>query len=431
VQIRHVYTPPRRPRGEQINICAIASASLSARTALQRQSGGLDLVRDHRTLVTSHHSPNAAHGSLRLGFACAWWHPPEQTWSYTATRLRSALDDRVHLIDIEAQRTLGGKALLRALHAPLPGRPWQYSAIERALVDRSVQRAVRRDELDAVLAVADVDTITELPTFLYQDMNAAVALSQHASVAARYVNTLPTKPALLRRRGERQLERAARATTIFAMSEWYADLLVKDHGMARDRVVVVPAGMNNPPTAYRPPTDGPSGRILFVGTDFFRKGGDLAVEAVRRLRAQGDRSVELTIVGPTRWPLPGSPPPWVDFRGLMAPADVSVLLPHHDVFVMPSRFEAFGIALVEALVAGLACVARDAFAMPEILDEGVTGALVKSDDPDELGGAIHGLLADPGIYDRVAAARPGLLERHTWATAASSMTDHIACKIGL
>jgi glycosyltransferase involved in cell wall biosynthesis len=69
--------------------------------------------------------------------------------------------------------------------------------------------------------------------------------------------------------------------------------------------------------------------------------------------------------------------------------------------------------------------------MPEILDEGVTGALVKSDDPDELGGAIHGLLADPGIYDRVAAARPGLLERHTWATAASSMTDHIACKIGL
>ena len=72
-----------------------------------------------------------------------------------------------------------------------PNRSWQYSATERALVDKSVQRAVRRLELDAVLDIADVDTITEIPTFLYQDMNAAVAYSQREFVPPEYVNTLP------------------------------------------------------------------------------------------------------------------------------------------------------------------------------------------------------------------------------------------------
>jgi glycosyltransferase involved in cell wall biosynthesis len=368
---------------------------------------------------------------LRLGYACAWWHPREQTWSYTATRLRKALDARVQLTDIEAQRTIGGKALLRAAHALFPGRPWQYSAIERALVDKSVQRGASRHELDAVLAIADVDTITAMPTFLYQDMNAAVAYAQRKSVAREYVNTLPASAGLLRRRGEAQLERAARAAGVFAMSQWYADLLVKEYGLPADLVRVVHGGMNNPPTSYRPPEEAPSGRVLFVGTDFRRKGGDLVFEAVRRLREGGDRTVSLTVVGPTRWPLRDAPPSWVDFRGVMSPAGVSALLPLHDVFAMPSRFEAFGIALVEALVAGLPCIARDAFAMPEIVEDGVTGALVTSDDQDELATAVHRVLSDAQIYDRVAEARVALLARHTWEAAASSMNDHITATIGL
>jgi glycosyltransferase involved in cell wall biosynthesis len=217
---------------------------------------------------------------------------------------------------------------------------------------------------------------------------------------------------------------------IFAMSKWYADFLVNDYGMARDRVRVVHAGMNNPPRTYRRPTDPALGRILFVGSDFFRKGGDLVVEAVRRLRDGGDQSLRLTVVGPEHWPLPGAPPRWVDFRGVISPAEISALFPLHDAFAMPSRFEAFGIALAEALVAGLPCVARRAFAMPEIVEDGVTGTLVRSDDPDELAGAIHRVLSDGEIFDRVAAARVGLLRRHTWANAANSIAASIVAEIG-
>ena len=297
-------------------------------------------------------------------------------------------------------------------------------------MDKSVQRAVRRLDLDAVLAIADVDTITERPTFLYQDMNAAVACSQPEAVPQEYVNTLPASAAFLRRRGEDQLERAMRAAGVFAMSQWYADLLVKDHGLPADRVHVVYGGMNNPPVTHRS-DEKPSGRVLFVGTDFHRKGGDIVFEGVRRLREGGDHSVTLTVAGPSRWPLRDAPPPWVDFRGLVSPAGVSALLPLHDVFAMPSRFEAFGIALAEALVAGVPCVARDAFAMPEIVEDGVTGMLVTTDDPDELAGAVHSVLSDVEIYDRVSAARSTLLARHTWEAAASSMKERMRATVGL
>ncbi len=368
---------------------------------------------------------------LRLGLACSWWHPRVSTWSYTATRLRDALDDHAQVSNIDAQRSLAGKVLLRALHAPLSGRPWQYSALEGALTDRAVRRQVRRRDLDAVLAIADVDTPTSAPTFLYQDMNAAVALAQHEVVPAEYVNTLPAKPELLRRRGERQLARIEKAAGVFAMSQWYAQLLIRQFGVRADKVAVVPAGMNNPPVAYRDPAQPVSGRVLFVGTDFFRKGGDLVVEAVRRLRDGGDTRLQLTVVGPGRWPLAGDPPSWVDFKGLLPPAEVSALLPRHDAFAMPSRFEAFGIALAEALIAGLPCVARDASAMPEIVQDPETGALVRSDDPDELAGALRRVLADPDIHARVAAARPRLIARHTWASAAGTIASQIASRIGV
>src|SRR5207244_1536465 len=100
---------------------------------------------------------------------------------------------------------------------------------------------------------------------------------------------------------------------VFTMSRWYADFLVR-LGVAPQRIAVVAAGINNPPAAYRDPGRDPAGRILFTGTDFSLKGGDLVVEAARRLHKGGDRPIRLTVVGPMQWPLAGTPPDFVDFQ---------------------------------------------------------------------------------------------------------------------
>ena len=67
---------------------------------------------------------------------------------------------------------------------------------------------------------------------------------------------------------------------------------------------------------------------------------------------------------------------------------------------MPSRLEAFGIVLTEALARGLPCIARDAYVMPEIVTPGVSGALVVSDDAKMSAAAIAATLADERTHTR-------------------------------
>jgi len=160
--------------------------------------------------------------------------------------------------------------------------------------------------------------------------------------------------------------------------------------------------------------------LLFVGRDFRRKAGDLVVEAFRRVRERRP-DVTLTIVGPTRWPLPGPVPEGVDFRGALGHDEVSELYATHDLF---------GIVFVEARSAGIPCVARDRCAMPELVEEGVCGTLQRSEDPDELAQRIEAALADDGLYARCAAGVDAVRRRYSWSAAAARIEGLLAPYLG-
>jgi glycosyltransferase involved in cell wall biosynthesis len=66
-----------------------------------------------------------------------------------------------------------------------------------------------------------------------------------------------------------------------------------------------------------------------------------------------------------------------------------------DVYCQPSRYEGLGLALIEAMLAGLPCVASRVGGIPEVL--GDCGLLVPPDDPDALADALAVLAADPGL----------------------------------
>lgn len=97
------------------------------------------------------------------------------------------------------------------------------------------------------------------------------------------------------------------------------------------------------------------------------------------------------------------------FRG-----DVPQLLAAMDVFAFPSHNEAFGLALIEAMAAGLPTVSSDCDGVPDIVVEGVTGLMVPAKDGAALAAATTRLLQDAGLREQLGrAGRERVLARFT------------------
>ena len=74
--------------------------------------------------------------------------------------------------------------------------------------------------------------------------------------------------------------------------------------------------------------------------------------------------------------------------------DMPAVVAAFDIFVMPSHFEGFGIALVEAMATGAAVIASAASNLPELVQDGVEGLLVPVKDAEALASAIIALCGD-------------------------------------
>ncbi|HGY92029.1 MAG TPA: N-acetyl-alpha-D-glucosaminyl L-malate synthase BshA [Planctomycetes bacterium] len=74
---------------------------------------------------------------------------------------------------------------------------------------------------------------------------------------------------------------------------------------------------------------------------------------------------------------------------------VERILPCADVFVLPSIYESFGLAALEAMASGLPVVATNTGGIPEVVEDGVTGFLVSPRNPKALARAIREMALDP------------------------------------
>ena len=100
--------------------------------------------------------------------------------------------------------------------------------------------------------------------------------------------------------------------------------------------------------------------------------------------------------------------------------DMPAVLSSLDLFVSAARSEPFGLAIVEAMAAGLPIVATSSEGALEILEDGITGKLVPTGDPEALAEAINNLLADPLECSRLGRnAQLAARERYSLARMAS------------
>jgi glycosyltransferase involved in cell wall biosynthesis len=383
---------------------------------------------------------------LALAFGCLWDEIPETTWSSTPWSLRAALREEADLVDVGVEVAPSVRFALKTLHARrYAGRltsTWEYSRLTDTYVERSMRRQlaslVPSRPCDAALTIQDMGVLP-VPFFMYQDLSYDALIAAKERLDQR-AGLLSISPATVARRRERQLALYEQAAGIMAMSRWFARSLVEQTGVPAEKVHVVHPGItrldapaHDGSRADEPdhgrahsPEPGRRRRLLFVGRDFYRKGGDIVVEALSILRRDFDPEVVLTIVGPRTWPLPDDLPPGVRFLGRRSAAEVTELYASHDLFVMPSRFEPFGLVFAEAISHGLPCIARDAFAMPEIVVPGQNGSLVTSDDPAGLAAAIASALGDDALHAACRAGAPEAASYFSWQRSARDVLGVIA-----
>ena len=211
----------------------------------------------------------------------------------------------------------------------------------------------------------------------------------------------------------------ASAAAVVPTSAWTRDRLLERYGLPAHDVTVAHPGTDR--GAVSPgTTDG--GRLLCVGAVTPLKGQDLLVDALTRVT---DRAWTCTIVGRLdRDPafverirasaLEQMAPDRVVLTGPLTGDALAQQYRQADLLVHPSRLEAYGMVVAEALAAGLPVVATDVGGVAEALGTtwlGVPGVLVRPDDPLALAEALDGWLTDPALRDRL--RRAALVRRET------------------
>lgn len=151
-------------------------------------------------------------------------------------------------------------------------------------------------------------------------------------------------------------------------------------------------------------------RLIFVGRVVEQKGlGDL----FQSLVSLADRTPELSLTivgdGPDRVALERRAADLgladrVSFVGSKSQSEVAALLSTADIFVLPSYAEGVPVVVMEALGSEMPVVATFVGGMAELVEDGVTGYLVRPGDPDQLADRIERLLGDRGLRQRMGKA---------------------------
>ncbi|MDP9452329.1 MAG: glycosyltransferase family 4 protein [Actinomycetota bacterium] len=222
---------------------------------------------------------------------------------------------------------------------------------------------------------------------------------------------------------------ARRLARILTVSHSSLDDIVTEHGVRRERLRVVPVGVDARrwrPLASRPRV---SGRLMTTASaDVSMKGLAHLLEALPKVHTERP-DAELVVVGAPR---PGSPLPAVLERLALGAAvrfvsgvsdeELVELYAEAEVAVVPSLYEGFSLPAVEAMACGVPLVATTGGALPEVVGhDGRAAVLVPPGDAGALAGAILALLGDPARRASLGAAgRARALARYSWRATAEA-----------
>jgi glycosyltransferase involved in cell wall biosynthesis len=222
-------------------------------------------------------------------------------------------------------------------------------------------------------------------------------------------------------------------STLGAIQDSEEKLARKDAELALADVVIVPStfsknslnqapGLNAPvqvvpygaPSVSHASGESRSGKlaVLFVGALSQAKGLKYLLEAAAKL----ERQIDLTLIGKRVSPLIPTPAVLDKHRWIpsLAYDDLLREMARHDVLVLPSLHEGFGLVIGEAMAQGLVVIATPHTAAPDLIDDGVDGFIVPIRSAEAIAEKLELLRHDPARLGEMKQAARRKAKIHSW-----------------
>ncbi|HEY2990141.1 MAG TPA: glycosyltransferase family 4 protein [Candidatus Binatia bacterium] len=293
------------------------------------------------------------------------------------------------------------------------GKRWRYINVAGFELSERVNRLYREGSIDMALVWASIGFgLRGVPFINFEGTSVYAEIGLFASMTPvhkriKYLTGLAhfALPEMLCNR---------RAARVVAPSQALKNDIMRLHNLTDNTVAVVPHGVEAKHLALfdkKPPGLPPA--ILFVGRLHFRKGiAALLKEFVKRR----DIDAEFFIAGdgPDRLEMEQqvTGDPRVKILGNVARTELESLLTNTNVFVFPTYYEGFGLALTEAMASGHACVCYDIPIVREVLSD--TGVLVPPGKAAALIEQVARLVRNPERIAAYSALAHNAAARFSW-----------------
>lgn len=276
------------------------------------------------------------------------------------------------------------------------------------------------------------------PEIAFLKTNIPVVLVEDATYG-QLINYYPAYSNLLKRAiyELNTLEQMAlnKASLIISWSEWAARSAIEEYQVSPQKVRVVPCGANfgSPPPREKVLRKEKSDRcrLLFVGLDWDRKGGEIAFETLLYLHEMGIQA-ELIVCGcvpPDRFSHEYMRViPFLDKNDEMQRRELEMLYLSSDFFFLPTRGEAYGLVFCEASAYGLPVVTSNTGGVSGVITEGKNGYMLPYDARGiEYARLIAQLYQDEKRYTALAhSSRDAFDDRLSWDAWGRSLSALLA-----
>jgi glycogen synthase len=208
---------------------------------------------------------------------------------------------------------------------------------------------------------------------------------------------------------------------IFTMGNNCKNSLVKDYNIPAEKIHVVGSSGNFRDSSTAQKTFGTK-QILFQGSEFERKGGDLLLQAFRLIRASMPTAT-LVIIGST---LTIDEPGVKNLGYISSAQEIENLFLTSDLVIAPARCDPFTAFVIEAMNYGVPCIVTRQSGISEIILNQENGIVIDSLDPAEIATEAIKLLAHPADLERISSGGRKLI--HTslnWKVIADKVASQI------